>query len=117
MKWLIGTPGWMRGLAIVMALVACVFATPHAQAAILLHESFGFGTNSIRLDSAGSNKFIGAGIDLGGTQIEFPSNTVSWTVQGGHQAQTWQSSASSLDSYEPPSPLEPSLNLEVKGCL
>jgi len=104
----IGKPGHAFRLAIVTRVGLCLAATAHAGATILLHESFGFNTNGIRLDSGGAPKIVGVGIDLGGTQIEFPANTVSWSTPAGQHVQTWQFSASSLDPYEPPSPLESS---------
>jgi hypothetical protein len=90
MKKVIGSPGRAFRLAIVAVAGVWLGATPQVEATILLHESFGFNTNGIRWDSGGEPKIVGIGIDPGGTQIEFPTNTVAWQTQGGHQAQTWQ---------------------------
>jgi hypothetical protein len=106
MKKMIEIPGRACLLGIITSAAGMVVALP-GQATILLHESFGFNTNGIRWDSGGAPEIVGVGIDLGGTQIEFPANTVAWQTQGGHQAQRWQFSASSLDPNEPLSPLEP----------
>lgn len=86
----VARPG--HGFRLAMVVVAGVWlaATPQVEATILLHESFGFNANGIRRDSGGAPKVVGIGIDLGGTQIEFPTNTVAWQTHGGHQAQTWK---------------------------
>ena len=43
------TPGRASMLATIAAVAACLITAPSVQATILLHESFGFNTNGIRL--------------------------------------------------------------------